>query len=166
MLGDVYKRIIANTGAPVGTRGGVAYASYTNTLFDGWRVNSDARRVTMNAGISAPIGDATRVRLNLTGANNLFHIPGPLSAQEVAADPSQANATYNTRDERRFNRLARVGMSVEHDLAANQTIPAMAKEMFLAPSTVKTHVQRLYEKLGVSDRGSVVAEAMRRGLLE
>ena len=29
----------------------------------------------------------------------------------------------------------------------------MAKELFLAPSTVKTHVQRLYEKLGVSDRG-------------
>lgn len=51
-------------------------------------------------------------------------------------------------------------------IAGGQTIPAMAKKMFLAPSTVKTHVQRLYEKLGVSDRGSVVAEAMRRGLLE
>ena len=34
------------------------------------------------------------------------------------------------------------------------------------PSTVKTHVQRLYEKLGVSDRAAAVAEAMRRGLLE
>lgn len=51
-------------------------------------------------------------------------------------------------------------------IAAGQSIPAMAKEMFLAPSTVKTHVQRLYEKLGVGDRGAVVAEAMRRGLLE
>ncbi|GAB7067487.1 response regulator transcription factor [Mycobacterium hodleri] len=51
-------------------------------------------------------------------------------------------------------------------IAGGQTIPAMAKKMFLAPSTVKTHVQRLYEKLGVGDRGSAVAEAMRRGLLE
>jgi two-component system, NarL family, nitrate/nitrite response regulator NarL len=51
-------------------------------------------------------------------------------------------------------------------IAGGQTIPAMAKQMYLAPSTVKTHVQRLYEKLGVSDRGAVVAEAMRRGLLE
>ena len=51
-------------------------------------------------------------------------------------------------------------------IAGGQTIPAMAKEMFLAPSTVQTPVQRLYEKLGGSDRGSVVAEAMRRGLLE
>ena len=51
-------------------------------------------------------------------------------------------------------------------IANGKTIPAMAKEMFLAPSTVKTHVQRLYEKLGVSERGAAVAEAMRRGLLE
>ena len=51
-------------------------------------------------------------------------------------------------------------------IAGGQTIPAMAKKMFLAPSTVKTHVQRLYEKLGVGDRGAAVAEAMRRGLLE
>ena len=51
-------------------------------------------------------------------------------------------------------------------IAAGRSIPAMAKELFLAPSTVKTHVQRLYEKLGVSDRAAAVAEAMRRGLLE
>ena len=51
-------------------------------------------------------------------------------------------------------------------IAGGQSIPAMAKQMYLAPSTVKTHVQRLYEKLGVGDRGAAVAEAMRRGLLE
>ena len=51
-------------------------------------------------------------------------------------------------------------------IAAGSSVPAMAKEMFLAPSTVKTHVQRLYEKLGVSDRGAAVAEAMRRKLLD
>lgn len=51
-------------------------------------------------------------------------------------------------------------------IAAGKSIPAMAKELFLAPSTVKTHVQRLYEKLGVGDRAAAVAEAMRRKLLE
>ncbi|KGI66234.1 response regulator transcription factor [Mycobacterium rufum] len=51
-------------------------------------------------------------------------------------------------------------------IAKGTSIPAMAKELFLAPSTVKTHVQRLYEKLGVSDRGAAVAEAMRRKLLD
>ena len=51
-------------------------------------------------------------------------------------------------------------------IAHGQSIPAIAESLFLAPSTVKTHVQRLYEKLGVSDRAAAVAEAMRRGLLE
>lgn len=51
-------------------------------------------------------------------------------------------------------------------IAEGGSIPAMAKQLFLAPSTVKTHVQRLYEKLGVGDRAAAVAEAMRRGLLE
>ena len=51
-------------------------------------------------------------------------------------------------------------------IASGLSIPAMAKELFLAPSTVKTHVQRLYEKLGVNDRAAAVAEAMRRKLLD
>ena len=51
-------------------------------------------------------------------------------------------------------------------IARGQSIPAIAAELYLAPSTVKTHVQRLYEKLGVSDRAAAVAEAMRRRLLE
>lgn len=51
-------------------------------------------------------------------------------------------------------------------IAEGMSIPAMAKQLFLAPSTVKTHVQRLYEKLGVNDRGAAVAEAMRRKLLD
>lgn len=51
-------------------------------------------------------------------------------------------------------------------ISRGQSIPAIAADLFLAPSTVKTHVQRLYEKLGVSDRAAAVAEAMRRRLLE
>ncbi|GAY18854.1 response regulator transcription factor [Mycobacterium sp. shizuoka-1] len=51
-------------------------------------------------------------------------------------------------------------------IALGRTIPSIAEALFLAPSTVKTHVQRLYEKLGVGDRAAAVAEAMRRGLLE
>lgn len=50
--------------------------------------------------------------------------------------------------------------------ARGLSIPQVAAELYLSPSTVKTHAQRFYEKLGVSDRAAAVAEAMRRGLLE
>lgn len=51
-------------------------------------------------------------------------------------------------------------------IAGGSSVPAIAEQLFLAPSTVKTHVQRLYEKLGVGDRAAAVAEGMRRGLLD
>jgi two-component system, NarL family, nitrate/nitrite response regulator NarL len=51
-------------------------------------------------------------------------------------------------------------------IARGQSIPAIAGELYIAPSTVKTHVQRLYEKLGVNDRAAAVAEAMRQRLLD
>jgi two-component system, NarL family, nitrate/nitrite response regulator NarL len=37
--------------------------------------------------------------------------------------------------------------------------------LFISSSTVKTHTRRICEKLGVNDRTSAVAEAIRRGLL-
>lgn len=55
---------------------------------------------------------------------------------------------------------------VLHAFARGLSIPQTAAELFIGASTVKTHTQRLYEKLGVSDRAAAVAEAMRRGLLE
>jgi len=50
--------------------------------------------------------------------------------------------------------------------ARGLSVPQVAGELFIGVSTVKTHTQRLYEKLGVSDRAAAVAEGMRRGLVE
>jgi len=41
----------------------------------------------------------------------------------------------------------------------------IASRLYLSPNTVKTYWQRLYEKLGTSDRASAMAEAIRRGLV-
>jgi two-component system nitrate/nitrite response regulator NarL len=51
-------------------------------------------------------------------------------------------------------------------LVRGLSAPAIARELVLSTATVKTHLQHLYEKLGVSDRAAAVAEAMRRGLIE
>ena len=51
-------------------------------------------------------------------------------------------------------------------IAEGMSAPEVAASLHLSPSTVKTHLQSLYEKLGVSDRAAAVARAMRQGLLE
>jgi two-component system nitrate/nitrite response regulator NarL len=53
-----------------------------------------------------------------------------------------------------------------HLIASGKSLPQIAQELYLGLTTVKTHVQHLYEKLGVSDRAAAVASAMRRGLIE
>ncbi len=46
------------------------------------------------------------------------------------------------------------------------TAPEIAARLQLGVATVRSHLQNLYEKLGVSDRAAAVAAAMRGGLLE
>jgi two-component system nitrate/nitrite response regulator NarL len=57
-------------------------------------------------------------------------------------------------------------LEVLRGFARGLSVPELGKELFLGTSTVKTHAQRLYQKLGVSDRAAAVAEGMRQGLVE
>lgn len=76
-------------------------------------------------------------------------------AGEIRQRAAPAGPVLSAREREVLDRIAR-----------GKSIPAIASELFVAPSTVKTHVQRLYEKLGVSDRAAAVAEAMRQKLLD
>jgi two-component system, NarL family, nitrate/nitrite response regulator NarL len=49
--------------------------------------------------------------------------------------------------------------------AQGLSAPDIGARLHLSTSTIKTHMQHLYEKLGVTDRAAAVAEAMRRGLM-
>lgn len=47
-------------------------------------------------------------------------------------------------------------------LAGGATSRQVAERMFVSEATVKSHLNRLYRKLGVNDRSAAVAQAMRR----
>ncbi len=49
--------------------------------------------------------------------------------------------------------------------AGGNTGPEIARRLFVSPSTVKSHFENIYEKLGVSDRAAAVARALRLGLI-
>ena len=46
--------------------------------------------------------------------------------------------------------------------AANAEI---ARQLYVSVKPVETHLEHIYHKLGVSDRASAVAEAIRQGLI-
>jgi len=57
-------------------------------------------------------------------------------------------------------------LEILHGLARGLNAPTIAGELGLSASTIKSYLQRVYEKLGVSDRAAAVAEGMRRGLID
>jgi two-component system nitrate/nitrite response regulator NarL len=51
-------------------------------------------------------------------------------------------------------------------MAQGMSGPDIARDLHLRPSTIKSHTEKLYEKLGVADRGAAVAVGIRQGLIE
>jgi DNA-binding NarL/FixJ family response regulator len=50
-------------------------------------------------------------------------------------------------------------------LRDGESIPAIARTLYVSPSTAKTYVSRLYEKLGASNRSQALMAALRIGLI-
>ncbi len=114
------ERYALRASAPIGN--GTAWLAFTNSSFGGWRQHSDARRSVLNAGATGSVGRSSRLGIYLVATNNLMHIPGPLTQAQVDADPTQADADYLSRDERRYDRLGRLGVSVDHELDPTTSI--------------------------------------------
>ncbi|MDP9205009.1 MAG: TonB-dependent receptor [Gemmatimonadota bacterium] len=125
-------RTVLDAGSKVGA--GSVNATFTNTTQDGWRAHSSARRSLFSSSYVANPNPTTTARLFLTAANDLFHIPGPLTLAEAETTPRAANATYVARDERRYNRVGRIGVTVDRDLASNSSLSAM---MFFNPKVLQ-----------------------------
>jgi len=125
-------RTVLDAGTKVGE--GSLNATFTNTTQDGWRAHSDARRSLFSSAYVANPSPTTTARLFLTLANDLFHIPGPLTLVEAETTPRAANATYAARDERRHNRVGRIGVTGDHGVGSNSSLSAM---MFFNPKMLQ-----------------------------
>jgi iron complex outermembrane receptor protein len=118
-----FLRTAAQAGMPLGPAS--LAVTFTNTGQEGYRAHSDSRRALMNASLTSSLGESTDLGVFVAAANDLFHIPGPLTMEEATSSPRSANATYASRDERRYNRLGRIGLTLEHSLSDESSISGM-----------------------------------------
>ncbi len=91
-------------------------ASFSYTQFDGWRQHSASKRGIGNLGLISQLSPGTDLGVYIVGTSNIFHIPGPLTQAQYDTDPTQANPVYAARDERRYNRLGRIGVTLDHQI--------------------------------------------------
>lgn len=116
-------RFMTRAAAPLGT--GTIGATVVRTGFDGWRAHSNGSRTLVNVAARTALGGGTRLGVFGVASVNEYRIPGPLTQAEVDADPSQANATYAARDERRFNRVGRLAVTLEQRLGEAGSVGGM-----------------------------------------
>ena len=131
--------------------------------------------------------DSLRTTNALTGAHGVLAVPA------IHGDDVLAVLTFGSRgqavlSDRNMRSLLGIGYEIGHFLArrtgelsaprltrrelqvlqlsANRRARRqIAEEIEVSEATVKTHLEHIYHKLGVSDRASAVAEAIRQGLI-
>ncbi len=127
-----FRKESLNSGLMVGD--GKMYFSMTNTKWDGWRAQSASSQLLVSTGLVSKVGEKTNLGIHLSGTSNIFRIPGPLSQGQYDSNATQSDSLYRARDERRYNRLGRIGVNVSHELDDNNMITSSA---FIQPKFIQ-----------------------------
>jgi len=69
-------------------------------------------------------------------------------------------------DHRPDTPLSRRELQILQKIAYGATTKEVAHDLGISPHTVKTHLERIFEKLGANDRAQAVAIALRKGLVD
>ncbi len=134
-----YRKELVNLGTNIGI--GKFFLTFSNTNFDGWREHSASTRALVNTGIQTPLGQNSMIGIYITAASNFFRIPGPLTQAQFDKNPQQGQndtsnykPTYIQRDERRLNRLGRMGIKFTHDFDNQNGVTAT---VFVTPKVLQ-----------------------------
>ena len=108
------------------------------------------------AGARSLIAEAARVMRSSPESPTLRAWVADACSQLEAATGSAGDGLTLTAAELRVLRM----------LPTHLSFPAIAKQLFVSPNTVKTHVRALYRKLDASSRSEAVSHAAAAGLLD
>jgi LuxR family transcriptional regulator, maltose regulon positive regulatory protein len=108
------------------------------------------------AGARSLLADAPRLVRRIPESPTLAAWVAEACSQLEAATGSAGAGLTLTAAELRVLRL----------LPTHLSFPAIARQLFVSPNTVKTHVRALYRKLDASSRSEAVSQAAAAGLLD
>lgn len=123
-----YSKYMMNFGTAM--ENGRIWGSAGTARYDGWRDNSNGQKDYFNLGLNSAIGVNTLLGVYINGVSNRYNIPGPLTRKQYDSMPTLANPTYESRKERRYNRLARIGVTLDHSFDQDDKISSM---LFINP---------------------------------
>jgi len=112
----------------------------------------------LDAGASALVRKSAPSEDVIAAVRQAAQSPGAFSASGLAeamrrqSEAPQATLTARESDVLRL-------------LVEGASVAQMGRDLFMSPSTVKTHIGKIYDKLGAHNRASAVIAAVRLGLV-
>lgn len=103
--------------------------------------------------------------LVLAGVATAFLALGIVLGVRVFARPPPAPFDGNPKAQAALG-ISERELEVLHEIAAGHSNKEIAQRLSVSPNTVKTHVARLYEKLGAKRRTDALLKARELGFLE
>lgn len=128
-------------GVPITDKSSIS-GSVSSTKYDGFRQNSSAERLLIDLGLKAKFDDKSNFGLFITGTENKFGIPGPLTQAMFDTAYDKANPVYLTRNERRDNKMLQIGTTFEYNIDDKNALNAMA---FAAPKYLQRSERGKYK---------------------
>lgn len=113
----------------------------------------------MEAGASAFVPKSVSTDLVLAAARHAASSPLSFSASDLADAVRRRMTPIGPRLSGREAELLAL-------LSEGLSIAVVAQRMFISESTVKTHISKLYEKLGATNRAQALMTAVRLGLIK
>jgi DNA-binding NarL/FixJ family response regulator len=113
----------------------------------------------MEAGASAFVPKSVSTDQVLAAARHAASAPHAFSAADLVEAMRRRMAPTGPRLSAREAELLEL-------LSEGLSVSAVARRMYISESTVKTHMSKLYEKLGASNRAQALMSAIRLGLIE
>jgi DNA-binding NarL/FixJ family response regulator len=113
----------------------------------------------MEAGASAFVPKSVSTDQVLAAARHAASAPHAFSAADLADAMRRRMTPTGPRLSAREAELLEL-------LSEGLSVSAVARRMYISESTVKTHMSKLYEKLGASNRAQALMSAIRLGLIE
>ena len=112
----------------------------------------------MEAGASAFVAKDAPADEVVAAARQAVVSPRTFTSAELTAAMRRRMSTTTPR-------LSPRELEVLHLLAEGEGVASVARRLYVSESTAKTHISRIYEKLGAANRAQAIMGAIRAGLL-
>ena len=122
-------------------------------------LNDDATLLeALDAGASALVRKSAPSEQVINAVRRAADMPGEFSASGLAE-------AMRRRSESPQTTLTSRETEVLELLVEGASVAQVGRQLYMSPSTVKTHIGKIYEKLGAHNRASAVIAAVRLGLV-